>query len=207
MYFDENQKIKPLSSEIVKIENKYKNAVKVKLQDAFSKSKNERLKQNRTVIFKTGVKETREFLYRQYNGICQICQFTFVNVVRKTNHFNTLDLFDNKQTKAGIYFINPGTSICLCSNCHSAVKFGEFNADFIEIIENKIKIKNLQSFSKYFQDDDFLCENKPEAYSLFDNDFYKLPITLLGQKMHIHYNEEHILHFITVLDMNIQDLS
>lgn len=202
---DENQKIQ-LSSEIVKIEKKYVNAVNLKLQEAISKSKNERIKKNRNVFFKTGVKETREFLYRQYQGICQICQFTFVNVVRKRYHYNILDLFDNKQTKAGIYFINPGTSICLCSNCHSAVKYGEFNADFIETIESNIKIKNLQSFSKYFQEDDFLCENKPNAYSSFDNDYYKLPITLLGKKMHIHYNEEHILHFITVLDMNIQDL-
>ncbi len=203
--YEENQKIQ-LSSEIVKLENEYKTAVNLKLQDAISKSKNERIKQSRTVLFKTGVKETREFLYRQYQGICQICQFTFVNVVRKRYHYNILDLFDNKQTKAGIYFINPGTSICLCSNCHSAVKYGEFNADFIETIENNIKIKNLQSFSKYFQDDDFLCVNKPDAYSSFDNDYYKLPITLLGKKMHIHYNEEHILHFITVLDMNIQDI-
>ena len=30
------------------------------------------------IIVKVGCKETKDFLYQQYNGYCQICGFTFV---------------------------------------------------------------------------------------------------------------------------------
>lgn len=145
-----------------------------------------------------GGSETRQFLMSQYKGFCQICGFTF-SKKDASNYFELYDWLANVGRKANENIIHPGSSLCLCSNCHSSVKHGDFEFSLITDL-NTLELAELtfDEFSDLVQ----LKANKaeiPDVYSFIEIDMYKLPIRLLNQTANIFYSEEHFIKFFNFL--------
>lgn len=145
-----------------------------------------------------GGAETRQFLMSQYKGFCQICGFTF-SKKDASNYFELYDWLANVGRKANENIIHPGSSLCLCSNCHSSVKHGDFEFSLITDL-NTLELAELtfDEFSDLVQ----LKANKaelPNVYSFIEIDMYKLPIRLLNQTANIFYSEEHFIKFFNFL--------
>ena len=145
-----------------------------------------------------GGAETRQFLMSQYKGYCQICGFTF-SKKDASNYFELYDWLANVGRKANDNMILPGSSLCLCSNCHSSVKHGDFEFSLITDLKAlELAELTFDEFSDLVQ----IKANKaelPNVYSFVEIDMYKLPIRLLNQTANIFYSEEHFIKFFNFL--------
>jgi len=148
-----------------------------------------------------GGAETRQFLMSQYKGFCQICGFTF-SKKDASNYFELYDWLANVGRKANDNIIHPGSSLCLCSNCHSSLKYGDFEFTLIkDLHELELDELKFDEFSDLVQ----LKANKaefPKVYSFIEIDMYKLPIRLLNQTSNIFYSEEHFIKFFNFLKIS-----
>jgi len=148
-----------------------------------------------------GGAETRQFLRLQYKGFCQICGFTF-SKKDASNYFELYDWLANVGRNANDNIIHPGSSLCLCSNCHSSVKHGDFEFSLITDLKNlELDELTFDEFSDLVQ----LKANKaelPPVYSFIEIDMYRLPIRLLNQTANIFYSEEHFIRFFNFLKIS-----
>ena len=184
---------------------KYREKAQQKLHKNLKNLGGKRKSYNYSVKVKSGPSETREFLKKQYNGYCQICGFTFSQSGNKGNYFEMFDWLSEKISKQKSDIIEAGTALCLCSRCHSILKYGDFEAKFLDSIQN---IENTD-YSEFAENFDLSIDNDkiPEAFEVIEMDMYKLPIRKLNNEEHIFFTEEHFIHFYNVLTLNesIQD--
>ncbi len=78
-------------------------------------------------------KEARQFLYQQYNGVCQVSGKTFVKV-DGTNYFEAIAL---TSTLGAEYLNNAGNLLCLSADMAARFRYGAF--EWIDDIAEKIK--------------------------------------------------------------------
>lgn len=144
---------------------------------------------------KIGKNDTKLFLYEQYTGYCQICGFTFELKDTTKNYFEIFDWFNNSED---IELIEKGSSLCLCPNCHTSLKLGDFESKFLEnfksndtyeVFCNKATITNIEN------------NEIPKCFHFIEIDMFKIPIRLLNENKYIFYTEEHFLHFYNILTL------
>lgn len=188
-----------LNPPIVKDEQKYREEAQKRLNENLKKSNEETKTRHSASRVKIGEKDTKIFLNNQYKGCCQICGFTF-DKKDNSKYFELYTWLDEKITKQKTKIREAGSSLCLCANCHSAIKYGNFESKFIKNLEQvNTKISNF-SFEQF-------CEASqsniniaiPNCYDFIEIDMYKMPIRLLNKDMAIFYTEEHFLLFYNML--------
>jgi len=150
---------------------------------------------------KVGRKETKWFLEKQYRGLCQICGFTFTKKNGEGQYFNLFDWFSEKISKQKVNIVQAGSSLSLCSRCHSGVKYGSFKADLTDILKD-IDVSKL-NFDDFVSKISVSVDTKeiPQCYDFIEMDMYKVDINLFGKEQFIFYTEEHFLHLYTMLSL------
>ena len=177
-----------------------------KAQEQFDVTLNKSYKNKKRYIssskVKIGKSETKEFLKNQYQGLCQICGFTFDLKGSGGRYFEIFDWFSEKITKQETNFIEAGSSLCLCATCHSIVKNGDFNAKFIDELKEIGVLSSLtfDEFTDLVQSKTSI-EEAPEAFEFIEMDMHKASIRLLNINQNIFYTEEHFLHFFNMMIM------
>lgn len=191
-----------LELSIIKEQEKYLNKIKEQFEKNY-KNSSKMKKYIVNVNVKTGYKETKDFLLKQYNGYCQICGFTFKKEKDQQNYFQHFNWFSNKISKQEVNFINAGSSLCLCSKCHSVAKYGSFESKFLENMRKiDFNSKNI-TFDRFCEavNEKTINIDIPECYDFIEMDMYKIPIKMLGNEYYIFYTEEHFLHFYNILTL------
>jgi len=199
---DENGEIGDLDPSIVHDREKYLKKAQEKLEQTVGESITESKKYISTVKVKLGRKETKFFLGEQYRGYCQICGFTFLRkkkIREGKGYFELFDFLGEKISKQKNNFVEAGSSLCLCSRCHSSLKYGSFTATFKKELEDTDLTKI--TFDEFLDKVNILVkeEDVPECYGFIEMDMYKVAIQLLGEDKFIYYTEEHFLHMYTML--------
>ena len=149
---------------------------------------------------KVGRKETKWFLEKQYQGLCQICGFTFTKRKQGAGqYFELFDWFSEKITKQKVKIVQAGSSLSLCARCHAGVKYGSFKTNLVDILE-KLDVKSM-SFDEFVSKISITVENKeiPMCYDFIENDMYKVDIRLFNKEEFIFYTEEHFMHLFVML--------
>ncbi|MBL57218.1 MAG: hypothetical protein CMP61_08525 [Flavobacteriales bacterium] len=194
-----------LSPSIVLDTEDYRERAQQQLYKNITRSEKKKPSYDYSKKVKIGKPETREFLKKQYQGHCQICGFTFSQSGGKGNHFEIFDWLSEKISKQESNIIEAGTSLSLCSRCHSILKHGDFEAKFLDSIQ---EIENT-NYSEFAQQFDLILESEevPKDFDFIEMDMYKLPIRKLNTYEHIFFTEEHFIHFHNVLTLseNIED--
>lgn len=189
-----------LNPSIVKDEEKYREEAQKRLNENLKKSNTEMTTRHSVSRVKIGKEETQFFLNSQYGGCCQICGFTFDKKGNQGKYFVMLNWLSEKITKQKTNIIEAGSSLCLCANCHSAIKYGNFESKFIKNLEHvntKISNFSFEEFCKASQSNINIAI--PDCYDFIEMDMYKMPIRLLDKDMAIFYTEEHFLLFYNML--------
>ena len=186
---------------IVINEEKYRKAHQKQFEKNLSRASEETKKRYESTKVKVGAKETKEFLKKQYKGYCQICGFTFNQKNNNGKYFVSFDWLSEKITKQKTNISESGTSLCLCARCHSGLKYGDFEANFL----SKLKTIDLSKFTydQFISSTDTKVESDkiPKCYDFIEMDMYKIPIRLLNKDQVIYYTEEHFLHFFNMLTL------
>ncbi|WP_297085433.1 GreA/GreB family elongation factor [uncultured Draconibacterium sp.] len=189
-----------LNPSIVSNAEKYREKAQQQLYENINRSENNHKSYNYSKKVKIGKSETLEFLKKQYQGHCQICGFTFSQTGNKGNYFEMFDWLSEKISNQETNIIEVGTSLSLCSRCHSILKHGDFGADFLDSIQ-EIEKSDYKNFAECFE----LVVNEkdiPEVFEFIEMDMYKLPIRKLNQEENIFFSEEHFIHFHNVLTLH-----
>jgi len=195
-----------LNPGIVQDEEKYRKKAQEKLEENLENSRNTLKRTQSTHKVKVGKRETREFLKQQYNGNCQICGFTFDQIENKGMYFEVFDWLSEQISKQKTNIIEAGSSLCLCSRCHSVIKHGDFNAEIINEISSVGDLSTL-NFSDFadLMDSAIETDDVPEVYSFIEMDMYKMPIMLLNENENIFYTEEHYLQFFNMMTLDDEE--
>lgn len=179
--------------------DEYKKTAEKQLKESLTNSnENTRFRHAKSKI-KVGEKDTKEFLKQEYRGHCQICGFTFDKKDSQGKYFERFTWLSEKITKQKNNLIEAGSSLCLCSKCHSILKYGDFESKFVKNLEQtSTKISDF-SFDQFC---DVITKNAkeldiPDCYDFIE--MYKLPIRILNEDKAIFYTEEHLLLFYTML--------
>ena len=198
---DIDKKEDDINPNLVKDEEKYREEIQKKYDENLSQADFVMQNRYRNRKVKVGKKETKEFLKQQYKGYCQICGFTFEQKNHKGKYFELFDWLSEKIGKQKSNVISSGSSLCLCSRCHSGLKYGDFEAKFL----SKIDTINLSkyTFNDFIEKTNTIVEEQkiPECYNFVEIDMYKIPIRLLSKEQHIFYTEEHFLQLYTLLTL------
>ena len=198
---DIDKKEDDIDPNLVKHEKKYREEAQKKYDENLSQVDSIIQNRYRNKKVKVGKKETKEFLKQQYKGYCQICGFTFEQKNHKGKYFELFDWLSEKIGKQKSNVISSGSSLCLCSRCHSGLKYGDFEAKFL----SKIDTINLSkyTFNDFIEKTNTIVEEQkiPECYNFVEIDMYKIPIRLLSKEQHIFYTEEHFLQLYTLLTL------
>ena len=178
-----------INPDIVKEPSTYEKNALAEILEKEDNIGNEKTRQSNYKV-KIGEKEAKEFLYKQYKGLCQICCYTFSKSDNK-NYFELFNLYKSSET------IEKGASISCCSNCHSNIKYGDFEALFVKKIKRWSNY-DFNDFIKLF-DEEIMCETVPLSFKFIEMDMYKLNIRKLNSAKTIYFTEEHFIHFFTLL--------
>ncbi|HFU75055.1 MAG TPA: hypothetical protein ENK66_02300 [Arcobacter sp.] len=164
--------------------------------------------------------KVREFLYREYDGHCQICGDTFAykhsNELGEANVFKRFSLNredKKKKDKKKRDIARKGNSISLCLKHHRILELKLQNNTYLDIL-NECKPLSLECIDKnnkifkedWVSEDDIEYEDK--IYKAFyrlkkgelfmrDN-IYFLPIKLFGEDEYIKFTKAHFMEFIHV---------
>ncbi len=198
----ENKK-RDLNPSIIKKQDEYLNKVKEQFEKNYENSSLMK-KYTVTVNIKNGYKETKDFLLKQYDGYCQICGFTFKKEKDRQNYFQHFNWFSNKISKQKVNFIDPGSSLCLCSKCYSIAKYGSFESIFLDNMRKVDFNSKNQSFDKFCEsiNEKTILIDIPECFDFIEMDMYKIPVKMLEEENYIFYTEEHFLHFYNLLTIS-----
>ena len=134
-----------LNPSILKDQEEYIEKSQKKLKENIEKSNQETKKRHSSSKIKFGEEETKNFLAKEYKGYCQICGFTFDKKDNQGKYFETFNWLSQQITKQKINIVEAGSSLCLCSRCHSILKYGDYESKFISNFEKSDV--NLNSFS------------------------------------------------------------
>ena len=151
------------------------------------------------------LKEIEDFLYKEYEGHCQICGDTFADKGRNVFKTKSLNVGKNRDVN------RKGNSLSLCHKHHEI-----FNRDlhkylFLETIQDKnLDILYIEEhFDKYdFVGKDDINTDRDAFYMLDDEDefmrdeVYFFPIRLFGKDEYIKFTKAHIMEFIEVWNEN-----
>lgn len=189
-----------LNQSIVSDSEEYREKAQQQLLWNVLRSAEKRQSYNYSKKVKIGISETLAFLKKQYQGHCQICGFTFPQSGKNGNYFEMFDWLSEKISNQKSNIIEAGTALCLCSRCHSILKHGDFEAKFLDSIQN---IDNID-YSEFAERFDLILESEevPEDFGFIEMDMYKLPIRKLNTDEHIFFSEEHFIHFYSALTLN-----
>ncbi|WP_323660161.1 sacsin N-terminal ATP-binding-like domain-containing protein [Aliarcobacter butzleri] len=195
------KKDEELDPSIIIDENKFLEKIQQKLKENLEKVNPEIKKTYSNIKVKIGKDETKSFLEREYKGHCQICGFTFDKKNHQGKYFELFDWLSEKITKEKSNVINAGSSLCLCSKCHSIMKYGDFGSKFINNLQNNQSVLDNYTFKVFCDVTIKQTENieVPEKFE-FSMD-YKIPIRLLNEDRCIFYTQEHFLHFYNILTL------
>lgn len=188
---------------IIKDFDKYRMNAENKLKENLAKSNNDIKARYIKSKIKIGKEETKEFLKQQYKGHCQICGFTFDKKDRQGKYFERFSWLSEKITKQKTNLVEAGSSLCLCSKCHSILKYGDFEPKFIkEILKSNTKLSSF-GFDKFcsFMEKNTEEITTPSCYDFIEIDMYKLPIRILNEDKVIFFTEEHLLLFYNMLSI------
>jgi hypothetical protein len=192
--------IKHLPLSIVSDSEKYREKAQQQLYKNIALSESNKKSYNYSKNVKVGKDESKEFLRKQYRGLCQICSFTFSLSGNKGNYFEMFDWLSEKISGQDSNIIDVGSSLSLCSRCHSVLKYGDFGADFLD---NYQEIKN-SGYTEFAESFGFNLESNdiPEDFEFIEMEMFKLPIRKLNKEEFIFFSEEHFIHFHNVLTLN-----
>lgn len=192
-----------INPSIVLEEKKFIKKATEKLKESLMRLSNQDQNRYRKLKIYAGEDKTKEFLKQQYEGHCQICGFTFDKKENQGKYFERFSWLSEKITKQKTNFVEAGSSLCLCSKCHSILKFGDFESKFItNLVNSNLKISTFK-FNEFC---DVSAKNTegvaiPSSYDFIEMDMYKLPIRILNEDRAIFYTEEHFLLFFNMLIM------
>jgi len=189
--------------DIVINEQNYRDRAQNRLNKSIEKSRTEKRKYNTTVKVKVGKEVTRQFLKNQYKGYCQICGFTFEQSGGKGKYFELFDWYSEKITKQSSNIVDAGSTLCLCSRCHSILKHGDFSPVFLNEMAD-MEESAFSDFIQYFENVKGNIEI-PQVFRAIEFDLYKAPIRLLNKDENIYYTEEHF-HLYYIM-LNLKDNS
>ena len=194
--------IAEITPSIIKNEEEYRIKAQEKLDENFKKSHKKIQSRITTKKVRVGKDETKEFLKKQYKGHCQVCGFTFGQKKGKGNYFEFFDWLSTNISKQDINIIEAGSSLCLCSRCHSGIKYGDFACDVINDIEELGELSELtfDDFTDMISAKSDVSEI-PEAFEFIDMDMYKISIRLLNKNRNIFYSEEHFMQFFNLMTL------
>lgn len=184
---------------ILKNQEEYIKKAQKRLERNLQKSNLETRKKHVDSKIKVGKEETKQFLFKEYKGYCQVCGFTFEQKNKKGKYFESFDWLSEKVSKQKLNIIEAGSSLCLCSRCHAGFKYGDFKASFLDKLEEI-------NFNQY-PFDDFIIktniivpENEiPQCYDIIEMDMCKIKIRLFNKEHYIFYTEEHFLQFFNLM--------
>lgn len=188
-----------VNPDIIKDEEKYRDRVQRNFDENLKKSKNGVLRKVTYQKVKIGNDETKLFLQNQYNGCCQICGFTFDKIEGNEKHFELFNWFSEKISKQKVNIIDAGSALCLCSRCHSILKYGDFKL-LVPLSEDKYS--NI-SYSDFIDEINQQVVNAdiPNVYLHIEMDLLRLPIRILNKTNNIFFTEEHFLRFYNLLNL------
>ena len=199
---DVERKSKQIDPDTISDTEAYKSKAQEQFKKNIENSKSNVKRVYRSSTIKLGKEETKEFLNNQYKGHCQVCGFTFDKKNNNGKYFELFDWLDNKKNILHSNTIQAGSSLCLCAKCHSIMKRGDFNPDFIDDFGDDITSEfKFEEFVDLL--DSTVEEDKiPEVFEFIEMDMYKTPVRMLNETRYIFFTEEHFLHFYSMLTLD-----
>ena len=191
-----------IDPEIVKNEKEYIQKAQEQLDKNIKRSFKQSQRYHATYSVKIGKNETRDFLEKQYNGLCQICGFTFDLREGKGKYFELFNWLSANKGEEKSNLIEAGSSLCVCASCHSMLKHGDFEPSFMNQLKDIGDLSSLtfDEFTDLMQSKSSVDE-APEAFEFIEFDMYKASIRLLNIKQNIFYTEVHFFHLYTMMTM------
>lgn len=195
------KKDEELDPTIIIDENKFLEKTQQRLKENLEKLNPDIKKRYSNIKVKVGKDETKSFLEREYKGHCQICGFTFDKKNHQGKYFELFDWLSEKVIKEKSNIIYTGSSLCLCSKCHSIMKFGDFKSKFIDNLQKENIDLNEFTFDVFCDVTTKETKNLeiPDKFDFCMD--YKIPIRLLNEDRCIFYTQEHFLHFYNILTL------
>jgi hypothetical protein len=147
----------------------------------------------------------KDFLYKQYEGHCQICGDTF-NGAKDENYYEIFSL--NRGANRDVN--RKGNTLCLCPRHHAIFKEKLHKMSFVANLPRDHldlpKIRDRYAEVSYVGKDNVINENDgfyalPEEDN-FEADVFLLPITLFGKDFYIKFTQDHMQNFIAVWNNN-----
>ena len=160
---------------------------------------------NNKIQDKENLDTIEEFLYKEYEGHCQICGDTFAYNGKNCFELKSLNIRKNRDVN------RKGNTLSLCHKHHAIFNRNLQKNIFIEKLD-KDKNIDINTMKENFEFYDFVgLENIKEEndafYRLnkedeFIRDVYFLPIKLFNKMEYIKFTEAHILEFIVIWNEN-----
>lgn len=160
---------------------------------------------NNKIQDKENLVKIEEFLYKEYEGHCQICGDTFAYNGKNCFELKSLNIRKNRDVN------RKGNTLSLCHKHHAIFNRNLQKNIFIEKLD-KDKNIDINTMKENFEFYDFVgLENIKEEndafYRLnkedeFIRDVYFLPIKLFNKMEYIKFTEAHILEFIVIWNEN-----
>lgn len=160
---------------------------------------------NNKIQDKENLDKIEEFLYKEYEGHCQICGDTFAYNGKNCFELKSLNIRKNRDVN------RKGNTLSLCHKHHAIFNRNLQKNIFIEKLD-KDKNIDINTMKENFEFYDFVgLENIKEEndafYRLnkedeFIRDVYFLPIKLFNKMEYIKFTEAHILEFIVIWNEN-----
>lgn len=146
-----------------------------------------------------------EFLYKEYEGHCQICGDTFADGNKNCFELKSLNIRKNRDVN------RKGNTLSLCHKHHAIFNRNLQKNIFIEKLD-KDKNININTIKENFEFYDFVgledVKKENDAFyrlnekDEFIRDVYFLPIKLFNKVEYIKFTEAHIWEFIVVWNEN-----
>ena len=146
------------------------------------------------------------FLYKEYEGHCQICGDTFAYKSKNTYKIKSLNVGKLRDVN------RKGNTLCLCFKHHAIFERNLREYLFYEKIKEKDKL-SLEIIKDIFKQYDWVgkedIDRKNDAFYMLDekdefirDEVFFLGIKIFGEELFLKFTEAHILEFIEVWNEN-----
>lgn len=152
------------------------------------------------------LRKIEDFLYKEYEGHCQICGDTFAYEEKNVYITRSLNVGENRDVN------RKGNSLSLCHKHFEIFKKDLQKNIFYESIKDKDKLDIKYIGTKFEKYDWVDKEDKKYIYDSFyrlnekddfiRDDVYFLPIKLFNEEEYIKFTEAHMMEFIIVWNAN-----
>jgi hypothetical protein len=152
------------------------------------------------------IKKVKDFLYREYEGHCQICGDTFADGDKNTYKIKSLNIGKLRDVN------RKGNTLCLCFKHYEICKRNLRNIVFYEKIKHidKLKIEDINKIFEFYdwvskedintENDAFYMLNEDDEFSR--DEVYFFPIRIFGRDEYIKFTKAHLIEFIEVWNEN-----